>query len=128
MKCVKKFYLVPENRYKVFIENLSDPKSTPDLSVKSDKPNQVEGEKNQFGKEEDNAQNLLEKSDITPENKDLEENPSISPPISPKGSEGNRLPFEPIDSQQKGGKLSSPPPPGIPIKSKKKRLLPWISL
>jgi hypothetical protein len=120
MKFVKKYYLVPENRYKVFIQNQSNAKSSPDVSLKSDKPIKIEEEKSQSAPE-DNVQNLLQTSDTIPEKK--EENPPLS-----EGPEGNRAPFRAFHSLQKGGKLTSPPPPGIPIKSKKKRQLPWISL
>jgi hypothetical protein len=128
MKYVKKYYLVPENRYKVLIQRESDPNPPSDLSLKTEEGKEVEEEKSPSIAEEGNSPHLLVKSDTLreqQENKKLGQNPILSE----EESEGSRSPFASTADRQQGGKLSStPPPPGIPIERKKKRQLPWISL
>lgn len=114
MKPVKKYYLVPENRYKILNQQLNEstiPKSQPDEEIDLEK------------KTINHGQTKASSSLVSP---------LISDPIREQnGGENYELskqqkPEIPLKSQPTGP--TRPPPPGIPVRIKRKRALPWVSL
>jgi hypothetical protein len=111
MKSVKKYYLVPENRYKQLIQHDSKPAETESPAKKDQEPDST---------------TTPDSTNTYPNQNLTEEKPSLQNTNKQIGGED--------DNPQKSETVSKPkpnsqaPPPGIPVKFKKKRPISWISL
>ena len=116
MKQVKRYFLIPENRYKAFLtsENRTENLNSSDEQDNVSSVNELNKEMVNLNEEKGGFQKSDESNEELPPKESEEE------PQNQVGGQTEDIPQSPPKTPQ--------PPPGIPVRNRKKRELPWISL